>query len=63
MTSFALSDQQLALVERPIEGKVFVEGPAGSGKTTAGVERLLRMLTSGVPARSILVLVRFAARR
>jgi hypothetical protein len=51
-----LSDLQLALVERPIEGKIFLEGPAGAGKTTAGVERLLHLLQSGVPARSILVI-------
>jgi len=57
MTSFTLSDHQLALIERAIESKLFLEGPAGTGKTTAGVGRLLRLLDSGVPARTILVLV------
>jgi len=57
MASFVLFDHQLDLLQRPVERKVFLEGPAGTGKTTAGVEWLLRLLESGVPARSILVLV------
>jgi len=57
MISFTLSDHQLALIESPIESKIFLEGPAGTGKTTAGVERLLHLLASGVPAGSILVIV------
>jgi len=52
----SLSDAQRALADRPIAGRVFLEGPAGSGKTTAGVARLLSLLRAGVPARSILVL-------
>jgi len=57
VSSFSLSRQQLAVVERPVEGKVFLEGPAGTGKTTAGVGRLLHLLDSGVPPESILVVV------
>ena len=52
-----LSYHQIALIEHPIERKLFLHGPAGTGKTTAGVGRLLHLLKSGVPARSILVLV------
>jgi hypothetical protein len=52
-----LSDRQLALIERPIGSKIFLEGHAGTGKTTAGVGRLLHLLTSGVPAGTILVVV------
>ncbi len=52
-----LSDYQLALAESPAAGRRFLEGPAGAGKTTAGVAYLMHMLASGVPARSILVLV------
>jgi hypothetical protein len=51
------SDHQLALIERPIESKIFLEGPAGVGKTTVGVGRLLHLLDSGVRAQSILVIV------
>ena len=57
MTSFTLSDHQLALIERPIKSKIFLEGPAGTGKTTAGVGRLLHLLAAGVPAGTILVVV------
>lgn len=43
----------------PSEGNttIFLEGPAGAGKTTLARARLLHLLRSGVPARSILVLV------
>lgn len=57
MASLSLTDQQLALIEQPIESKIFLEGPAGTGKTTAGVGRLLHLLDSRVRARAILVLV------
>jgi hypothetical protein len=50
-------ERQQDVVRRPVEGKVFLRGPAGSGKTTAGVQRMLRLLDSGVPAEAILVLV------
>ena len=57
MTSTSLSDRQLALVGSPINHKLFLEGPAGTGKTTTAVARLLHLLDSGVPAGSILVIV------
>ena len=56
-TTFSLSDAQLALLEQPIEGTYFLAGPAGAGKTTAGVHWMLRLLRTGVPARHILVWV------
>ncbi len=37
--------------------KIFLEGPAGTGKTTAGVEWLLQLLAQGVPGNSVLLLV------
>jgi len=57
MTSFTLSDHQLALIKRPIESKIFLEGPVGSGKTSAGVGHLLHLPAADVPAGSILVIV------
>jgi len=57
MKILELSDRQLALIERPIESKIFLEGPAGTGKTTAGVGRLLYLLNSGIAAGTILVIV------
>ncbi len=47
---------QREIVEAPLDTKTFLSGPAGCGKTTAGVERLRALLTSGSPADSILVL-------
>ena len=52
-----LSPDQLALIERPLNAKIFLEGPAGCGKTTTGVERLLSLMREGVPGDSILLLV------
>lgn len=59
LLSFKLTPRQAALVESPVgePQSLFLEGPAGSGKTTAGVARLLRLLSAGVPADSVLVLV------
>ncbi len=39
-----------------LQRKVFLEGPAGAGKTTLGVEQILRLLDHGVRAETILVL-------
>ena len=52
-----LTPSQRRLVEHPLEDKIFLEGPAGAGKTTAGVERLRRLVSLGVPAGSILLVV------
>jgi hypothetical protein len=50
-----LTPEQIALVERPVDVRVFLQGPAGAGKTTVGVERTLHLMDSGVPADSILL--------
>jgi hypothetical protein len=52
-----LSHAQLALLHQPLAGRIFLEGPAGCGKTTAAVERLLFLMSQGVPGSSILLLV------
>lgn len=52
-----LIHSQLSLISLPLEKKIFLEGPAGSGKTTAGVERLLALMAQGVRADAILLLV------
>ncbi len=51
-----LSEQQRALVALPAEGRLFLEGPAGAGKTTTGVARLFHLLNAGVPAHTVLVI-------
>lgn len=52
-----LSKAQKALVQRKINGRTFLEGPAGAGKTTVGVRRMLHLLEKGVSSGSLLVLV------
>ena len=52
-----LSDEQAALVELPLDQKIWLEGIAGSGKTTVGLRRVLRLLSQGAPAESILIFV------
>lgn len=52
-----LTDYQLDLIEAPIAGSLFLEGPAGAGKTTVAVERMLQLMHQGVRADSILVLL------
>jgi len=54
MTNLSLS--QLQIIESSLDLKLFVSGPAGTGKTTAGVERMKYLLAQGVPGESILML-------
>ena len=54
MTSF--SPLQRQVIESPLDSRLFVSGSAGTGKTTAGVERLRYLLEQGVHASSILML-------
>jgi hypothetical protein len=50
------SGAQADLIALPTDRRIFLEGVAGTGKTTAGVARLLRLLVEDVPADAILVL-------
>jgi len=52
-----LSPEQQALVHMPASERVWLSGPAGAGKTTTAVRRLGALLTQGVAADQILVLV------
>lgn len=56
MPLLQITTQQLHLVESSLDSKIFLEGPAGTGKTTAGVERVLHMMAAGVRGDSILLL-------
>jgi len=51
-----LSLTQRQIIESPLDSRLFVSGPAGCGKTTAGIERLAHLLARGVPGESILIL-------
>lgn len=51
------SESQLRVAKDFTKGATFLEGPAGTGKTTAAITRALHMLDVDVPADSILILV------
>lgn len=53
---FDLTPAQRAIADLPLNVKIFLRGRAGAGKTTAAVQRALRLLTLGVPAESVLIL-------
>ncbi len=55
MTS-SLSLVQRQIIESPLDLRLFVAGRAGTGKTTAGVERMRHLLAQGVRADSVLML-------
>lgn len=54
MPSLSLFQRQI--IESPLNTRLFVSGAAGTGKTTAGVERIRFLLEQGIPADSILLL-------
>jgi hypothetical protein len=57
MNELILTPEQQSVIELPLDRRVFLEGPAGAGKTTAAVRRLNRLLESGAPGQSVLLLV------
>ena len=57
LNKFTLTDGQLALLDQPLDTKVFLEGPYGAGKTSAAVARLLTMLDAGVRGDQVLLMV------
>jgi len=48
---------QRLVAEENFDTTVFLEGAAGTGKTTAAIERVKNLIQAGIPAESILVLV------
>ena len=51
-----LTTDQRQIIEAPTNVKLFLSGPAGTGKSTVGVERLRYLLANRVSGESILVL-------
>ena len=51
------SPAQAEIISLPLERKLFLQGPAGSGKSSLAAARLRALLDAGVPGQSILVLV------
>ena len=52
-----LIKNQRAVAKEHFDTSIFLEGPAGTGKTTAAVERIKQLIRDGVPAESILLIV------
>ncbi len=50
-----LIKNQQALLDHPISKTVFLHGPAGAGKTTAGILWLKKLLQNDVPAHQVLI--------
>lgn len=57
LKSLDLSSAQINVIQASPHRKLFFSGPAGAGKTTAGLLRLTQLIELGVSADSILVLV------
>ncbi|HCS38231.1 MAG TPA: hypothetical protein DIW44_01435 [Anaerolineaceae bacterium] len=57
MTELKLTTQQQQIADLPVQSRVFLHGPAGSGKTTAAVQRMQSLIEAGVPSEEILILV------
>jgi hypothetical protein len=57
MSIHSTSSIQNDVINFPINEKIFLEGLAGTGKTTVGIERMLHLMSSGIPGNSILVFV------
>jgi hypothetical protein len=49
--STPLTDYQTALIDLPLAGRVFLEGPAGAGKTTAASGAAFKVAQGGRPRR------------
>ena len=56
MEEFPFTEAQWAVINREPHGALFLKGPAGTGKTTAAVAWVERLLDSGVPGDQILIL-------
>jgi len=52
-----LTSEQQTLLEYPLSSKVFLQGAAGTGKTTAAKHRLIQLLKADVPAHEVLIYV------
>lgn len=53
----SLTNAQQAVLKSSLERRLFLEGPAGSGKTTTAIFHLKNLQEQGVPAERILILV------
>ncbi|MDW7754146.1 MAG: hypothetical protein SCH68_03150, partial [Brevefilum sp.] len=54
-STMPLTADQEKLIKQDIKSKVFLQGPAGSGKTTAGIHWLTKLIKAGIPPHQILI--------
>ena len=52
-----LTTNQKSLLTQDLQSKIFLMGPGGSGKTTAGTHWLKKLIQAGIPPHEILVFV------
>jgi len=57
MTELKLTDSQLQISSKSRDGKVFLTGLAGSGKTTAALQWIRNLAEQSIPLDSLLILV------
>ncbi len=57
MYSSGFTELQANIITMPYSGRVSLEGPSGTGKSSAAAARLQRMIEAGIPGHSILMLV------
>jgi len=55
--NISFNSEQTQLIQAPLASRLFLQGPAGSGKTSVGTARLKFLVDSGIPANKILILV------
>jgi hypothetical protein len=55
VANMELTDQQIGVIESDLDATVFLSGPAGCGKTTSGVQRLIYLAQRGIPGKDILL--------
>lgn len=53
---FDLTADQKSLIQSALDERVFLHGPAGCGKTTVGIQRLINLINNGVDSGSILIM-------
>jgi len=56
-----LLKSQQAVAKENLDRRIYLDGVAGTGKTTAAIERIKELIREGVPAEQIMVLVPQAA--
>ena len=53
---YKYNKSQLNIINSPFDTRIFLKGEAGTGKTTASVERLIHLLNNGIAGESILLI-------